>query len=358
MSNTLGTIYKITSFGESHGKGVGIVIDGCPPNTKIDEKAIQDFLNLRKPGTSDIYTQRKEEDSFEILSGTFDGKSTGHPICILIRNKDQKPSDYDHLKDVYRPSHADFTYEKKYGLRDHRGGGRSSARITAGWVAAGAIANQILKDRYSIKIAAFVSQIHEVKLEIAPSLGEIESRYLNPVRTPNLAVAKAMERAIKEAKEDGDSLGGIIEVRIDNVAPGLGDPVFDKLHANLAKAMMSINATKGFEIGSGFGSVLKKGSELNDAFISGKEHPETATNHSGGVQGGISNGMPIQFRVAFKPTASIGKSQDTTTKDNVPTKLETNGRHDPCVLPRAVPIVEALSACVILDHLLLQKTNS
>lgn len=355
MSNTLGNIFKITSFGESHGKVVGVIIDGCPANISIDINHIQDLLDKRKPGQSNLTTSRSESDEVEILSGIFEGKTTGHPICLQIQNKDHKSKDYDALKEVYRPSHADLTYDKKYQIRDHRGGGRASARITAGWVAAGAIAMQVLQHFSSIEIAAYVTQVHDKKLLAKPIKKEIDQRYHTPTRCPQLALAQEIETAILQAKEDGDSLGGVIQCIINNVPVGLGDPVFSKLHAQLGQAMLSIPAVKGFEIGAGFDSVLHKGSELNDFFVEIDGEIQTETNHSGGVQGGISNGMPVEFRVAFKPTSTISKEQKTVNTAGENITLEAKGRHDPCVVPRAVPIVEALSAIVLLDHFLFQK---
>lgn len=358
MNNTLGNIFKITSFGESHGTAVGVVIDGCPPNILLSKTKIQDLLDKRKPGQSNLTTSRKEEDTVEIVSGIFEGKTTGHPICLLIKNKDQKSKDYDALKDVYRPSHADLTYHKKYNIRDHRGGGRASARITAGWVAAGAIALQVLEHLTEITIQGYVSQVYDKKLLAKPTKLELENRYSSPTRCPNHTVSQEIEKVILEAKETGDSLGGYIECIVNNVPVGLGDPVFSKLHATIGSAMLSIPAVKGFEIGSGFDSILKKGSQLNDSFHSKNGKIETKTNHSGGIQGGISNGMPIEFKVAFKPTSTISKTQNTVDKMGTPVSLEAKGRHDPCVVPRAVAIVEALTAIVLLDHFLYQKVMS
>jgi chorismate synthase len=356
MSNSLGKIFKITCFGESHGPSVGVIVDGCPAGVKLDMDYIQLCLDRRKPGQSELTTERKEEDLFQITSGIINGVTTGHPICINIPNKDQRSEDYDDLKEVYRPSHADFTYDKKYGLRDYRGGGRSSARVTATWVAAGAIAAQILREQCKTKVSAYVSQIHDIKLDEGYSTLDLDNRYSTDTRCPDEEVSNKMTQRILEAKSEGDSLGGIISCVVNQVPIGLGDPVFDKLNANLAKAMMSINAVKGFSIGSGFDSVLKKGSELNDSFVDSESGAKTSTNNSGGIQGGISNGMDIHFQVAFKPTATISKEQNTVNSKGQSVKLEASGRHDPCVVPRAVPIVEAMTALVLLDHFLYQKS--
>lgn len=355
MNNTLGNTFRITSFGESHGSHVGVVIDGCPPNIALDYKHIQDLLDKRKPGQTAISTERKEEDVFEIISGVLEKKTTGHPITILIKNKDQKGKDYDALKDVYRPSHADYTYEKKYQIRDYKGGGRASARVTAGWVAAGAIALQVLAKDTDIEVAAYVSQIYDISIGQKPNKETLSKRYDSITRCPNESTSAKMEEAILQAKEDGDSLGGIISCVIKKVPVGLGDPVFSKLNANLGHAMLSINAVKGFEFGAGFSSAGEKGSAMNDAFTQEGERTKTKTNHSGGIQGGISNGMPIEFRVAFKPTATISSEQATVNKAGDNIKLEAQGRHDPCVVPRAVPIVEAMAALVLVDHFLYQK---
>jgi chorismate synthase len=353
--NTLGQLFKITSFGESHGPAIGVVIDGCPPLITIDTKFIQHQLNRRKPGQSIISTSRTEDDEFEILSGVFEQKSTGAPITILIKNKDSKSKDYNHLKDIYRPSHADFTYQKKYGIRDFRGGGRSSARITAGWVAAGAIAKLYLK-QFEIEITAYVNQVHHIAIKKPYTSLNLQNIETNAVRCPEPETALLMEQAILNAKNEGDSLGGIAACIIKNCPIGLGEPLFDKLNAKLAQAILSINAVKGIQFGQGFNSVLFKGSELNDAFIK-KENGETGTqsNNSGGIQGGISNGELIYFETAFKPTATISKLQKTVDIDGNEQNLEAAGRHDPCVLPRAVPIIEAMTALVIADCLLLQK---
>lgn len=354
QSNTFGKAFSITTFGESHGPAIGVVIDGCPPLVEIDEVFIQSELDRRKPGQSKITTQRKEEDKFEILSGVFEGKSTGHPIAILIRNKDQRSRDYGNLKDTYRPSHADFVYQKKYGIRDYRGGGRSSARETAVRVAAGAIARLIL-NKHDIKIQAFVSQVGPIKLDKAAiNYHEIEQ---NLVRCANADVADKMVAEIEKARKDGDSLGGIITCHVNNCPVGLGEPLFDKLDAELAKAMLSIPAVKGFEIGSGFKAAGMLGSEHNDAFETQNRAVKTKSNNSGGIQGGISNGEQIHFNVAFKPVATIAKKQETINEKGENVELQAKGRHDPCVVPRAVPIVEAMAALVLCDHLLRQKMN-
>lgn len=330
---------------------IGVMIDGCPAGIILDTGFIRQMLHYRKPGQSKITTSRKEDDAFSIVSGIFDDKTTGAPICILIKNKDHKSDEYDAIKNVYRPSHADFTYEKKYGIRDHRGGGRSSARITAGWVAAGAIAEQILENSYGLQILAFVNKVHTIRM---PENLEFDKEhiYAADVRCPHRKTALLMEEAILKAAQEGDSLGGTIQCIINNCPFGIGEPVFGKLNAQLAHAMMSINAVKGIEFGRGFDITNYKGSEMNDAFVIKEQHIGTASNNSGGIQGGISNGEPIVFTVAFKPTATIKKSQETVNSAMESLSLETSGRHDPCVLPRAVPIVEAMAALVLLDLIL------
>jgi len=351
--NSFGTIFKITTWGESHGPAIGVVIDGCPAGLKISNADIQKKLDRRKPGQSSITTRRDEADKVEILSGVFEGKVTGTPISLIVRNVDQLSKNYFELKDKYRPSHADFTYDAKYGIRDYRGGGRASARETIGRVAAGAIAKKILG---KTEILAYVKQIYKVKSDISPekvTLKQIES---NIVRCPDKIAAKKMIKEIEKTRKSGDSLGGVIECVIRNVPVGLGSPVFDKLDARLAQAMLSIPATKGFEIGSGFACAEMKGSEHNDQMMISKGKIKTLTNNAGGIVGGISNGMDIIFRVAFKPTASIYKKQSTITTLCKNTSLILEGRHDPCVLPRAVLIVEAMAALVLADELLIQKT--
>lgn len=344
--NTLGRNFRITSFGESHGPGVGVVIDGCPAGLLVDEVFIQSELERRKPGQSRITTQRKESDEFQILSGVFEGKSTGHPIAIFISNQDQKSKDYSHIKDQYRPSHADFTYQEKYGIRDYRGGGRSSARITAGWVAAGAIAKLALGD---IRINAYVSQVGELKADSDYSRYDFSKIEDNDVRCPDQELAKEMFNLIDSVRKSGDTIGGVVTCVIRNVPVGWGEPVFGKLHAELGKAMLSINAVKGFEYGSGFDSVTMRGSEHNDAFENGESGVVTRSNFSGGIQGGISNGQDIYFRVAFKPVATIMQDQKSVDQHGNEVTVKGKGRHDPCVVPRAVPIVEALAACVLMD---------
>lgn len=348
--SSFGTLFKLTTFGESHGVAIGGIIDGVPANQIIDLDAVQAELDLRRPGQSAIVTQRKESDTVEILSGIFEGKTTGSPIGFMIKNDDQKSNDYDHIKEVFRPSHADFTYNSKYGHRDHRGGGRSSARETASRVVAGAIAKQILGS-IGIDIVAYVDQVGAIQLGDDIDYNVIDE---NPVRCPNLNVAAEMEALIKEVRKSGDTIGGSIRCEINHVPAGLGEPVFDKLHAELGKAMLSINAVKGFEFGSGFECISMRGSEHNDLF---NEDGSTQTNYSGGIQGGISNGMPITMRIAFKPVATIIKSQTTLNADDELVEMEGKGRHDPCVVPRAVPIVEAMAAITILDFYLRDKAT-
>ena len=349
--NTFGQLFRLLSFGESHGKAIGGVVDGCPSGVELDIEKIQQELERRKPGQSKIVTQRKEPDTVEIYSGIFEGKTTGTPIGFAIHNTNQKSKDYSHIKDSYRPSHADYVYDQKYGFRDYRGGGRSSARETASRVVAGAIAKQFLKD---IKINAYVSQVGTLKLEKSYDQLDFENIESNPVRCPDPEMAQKMEDYIKAIKKEGDTIGGVISCVIQNVPIGLGEPVFDKLHAKLGQAMLSINAVKGFEYGSGFAGVAMKGSQHNDAF---NEDGTTKTNHSGGVQGGISNGMDIYFNVAFKPVATVLQAYETINKDGEKVTTQGKGRHDPCVVPRAVPIVEAMAALVLADYVLLARTN-
>jgi len=356
--NSFGTLFKISTFGESHGEAIGVVIDGCPANLPIDLEFIQNEMDKRRPGQSHITTQRKESDSIKILSGVFEGKTTGTPIAILIPNEDQRSKDYTHLEDAFRPSHADFTYQQKYGHRDHRGGGRSSARETAARVAAGAIAKILLKQA-GIQIFAHVSAVGLVE---APNLDQndlsrlIQHRESNLVRCADPATAKEMTDLIENIRKEGDTIGGKIAAVIMNCPVGLGEPVFDKLHADLGKAMLSINAVHGFEYGSGFSGSEIKGSEHNDLFIQEGEKTKTLTNFSGGIQGGISNGMDICFRVAFKPVATLMQDQETVNKEGQATTIQGKGRHDPCVVPRAVAIVEAMAALVMADHYLRNKT--
>jgi chorismate synthase len=348
--NTLGHNFRITSFGESHGPGIGVVIDGCPAGVKLDMGFIQGELDRRKPGQSRITTQRKEADELQIMSGVFEDTTTGHPIMIFIPNEDQKSKDYSHIKDQFRPSHADFTYQEKYGIRDYRGGGRSSARVTAGWVAAGAIAKLVLKD---VQIHAFVSQVGALKLDDDYSKYDFNEIEKNAVRCPDPKMAQEMFDLIDGVRKDGDTIGGVITCVVKNVPVGLGEPVFGKLHALLGKAMLSINAVKGFEYGSGFASAAMRGSEHNDEMVKDAGKVKTTSNFSGGVQGGISNGEDIYFRVAFKPVATIMSDQASVDKDGNEVTVKGKGRHDPCVVPRAVPIVEALAACVLVDFTLL-----
>ena len=354
--NAFGQVFKVVTFGESHGKGIGVVIDGCPAGLAISIPFIEKELSRRRPGQSDISTQRMEADQPLVLSGIFEGKSTGAPLTIFIENVDHKSSDYDHLKDVYRPSHADYSYERKYGLRDHKGGGRSSARETAARVAAGAVAKQLLST-YDIKIKAFVSSVGPISLDQNLSEYNPDDAELNTVRCPHEPTAQKMEAYISQLKKEGDSTGGIITCIISNAPAGLGEPVFDKLHADLGKAMLSINAVKGFEYGSGFKAASMKGSEHNDEFSSEGDKITTKSNYSGGVQGGISNGAEIYFNVAFKPVATIMKEQKTVNRAGEDVMLQAMGRHDPCVVPRAVPIVEAMAALVMADHMLRSRNS-
>lgn len=349
--NSFGKIFKLTTFGESHGEAIGGVIDGCPAGLSLNFDAIQTEMQRRKPGQSAIVTQRKEEDEVKFLSGIFEGKTTGTPIGFIIENTNQKSKDYSHIKDVYRPSHADFTYDKKYGVRDYRGGGRSSARETACRVAAGAIAKQLIS---KIKINAFVSSVGDIFIDKPYQDLDFSKTENNDVRCPDADTAIRMEKLIKETRKNGDTVGGTITCVIKNVPVGLGEPVFDKLHANLGKAMLSINAVKGFEYGSGFCGAKMKGSEHNDIF---NPDGSTKSNLSGGIQGGISNGMDIYFRVAFKPVATIMQKQETIDSKGNKSIAEGKGRHDPCVVPRAVPIVEAMAALVIADFWLLNKVS-
>lgn len=352
--NSYGTLFRISTFGESHGPAIGVVIDGCPAGLPIDEAFIQAELNRRKPGQSKITTQRKEDDTFKILSGVFEGKSTGTPIAIVIENQDQRSKDYSHIENTYRPSHADFTYDAKYGFRDYRGGGRSSARETAARVAAGAIAKLLLKTA-GVEIQAFVSQVGDLKAPHYTQL-DLSKTEDNIVRCPDPATAERMITLIDQVRLDRDTIGGVVTGVIKNTPVGLGEPVFDKLHAELGKAMLSINAVKGFEYGSGFEGVTLRGSQHNDEFYNDGGKIKTKTNHSGGVQGGISNGEEIYFNVAFKPVATIMQDQITVDKDGNEATVSGKGRHDPCVVPRAVPIVEAMAALVLADFYLRSKS--
>lgn len=349
-----GNAFRISTFGESHGKAIGVIIDGCPAGLEIDEAFIQSELDRRKPGQSAIVTQRKESDMAQILSGIFEGKSTGTPIAMLIPNDDQRSHDYGHIADKYRPSHADFTYQEKYGIRDYRGGGRSSARETAARVAAGALAKLLLKEQ-GVQIQAYVSQVGPLILDKSTEELNLALTESNDVRCPDPEMAEKMIELIKAVRKDGDTIGGVISALITGCPVGLGEPAFDKLHADLGKAMLSINACKGFEYGSGFAGVSMRGSEHNDVFYQENGKIRTRTNHSGGIQGGISNGMDINFRVAFKPVATIIPAQESVNTQGESVEVTGRGRHDPCVLPRAVPIVEAMAALVLADHLLRQK---
>lgn len=357
MSNRYGQIFSITTFGESHGKGIGVTIDGMPAGIDVRMDQVFHELQRRKPGQSRITTQRKEEDEVEILSGIFEGKTTGTPIGMLIRNQDQRSKDYSHISDKFRPSHADFTYQEKYGVRDYRGGGRSSARETAARVAAGALAKQFLQQAIGVECYAYVSQVGD--LELGKSYHELDLSKIddNAVRCPDGEMAKEMFQYIDEVRKNQDTIGGIITGIIKNVPVGLGEPVFDKLHAELGKAMLSINAVKGFEYGSGFAGVKMRGSKHNDAFYKEGNAVKTLTNYSGGIQGGISNGQDIYFNVAFKPVATLMQDQDSINQSGEKVTVSGKGRHDPCVVPRAVPIVEAMSALVIADFYLLARTN-
>ncbi len=356
MGSSFGKIFKIHTYGESHGPALGVVIDGCPAGLEIDESFIQLELDRRKPGQSKITTQRREADEFEILSGVFEGKSTGTPISILIRNEDQKSKDYSHIADKFRPSHADYTFQAKYGLRDYRGGGRSSARETVARVAAGAIAKLLLK-HYGISCESYVSQVGSLKLEKTYQELDLGKTEDNIIRCPDADTAAAMIELIDKTRKNRDTIGGVITGVIKGTPAGLGEPVFDKLHAELGKAMLSINAVKGFEFGSGFEGVKLNGSEHNDAFYTEGDQIKTRTNHSGGVQGGISNGQDIYFNVAFKPVATIMQDQESINESGESVTVSGKGRHDPCVVPRAVPIVEAMSALVIADYLLISRAN-
>jgi chorismate synthase len=353
--NTFGNIFRLTSFGESHGEAVGGVIDGCPAGIIVDMDFIRNELNRRRPGQSDLTTSRKEADEVEFLSGIYEGQTTGTPIGFIVRNTNSHSSDYDNLKDVYRPSHADYTYQQKYGIRDHRGGGRSSARETIARVVAGAFAKLALK-KYGIEIIAYTSQIGSIRLDKPYKELDLTKIESNPVRCPDMEKAEEMIELVKTIKNEGDTIGGVITCVCREVPAGLGEPVFGKLHAALGNAMLSINAVKGFEYGMGFDGVQYKGSEVNDVFYrkpNGKIG--TKTNHSGGIQGGISNGEDIYFRVAFKPVATIFREQQTVDKNGNEVLLKVGGRHDPCVLPRAVPVVEAMAAMVVLDYYLMKS---
>ncbi len=359
MGSSFGKIFRVTTFGESHGGAVGVILDGCPPKLKINIDLIQNELNRRRPGQSKITTPRNEDDKLEILSGLKEGITLGTPIAMLVRNKDQRPGDYSNLEQVFRPSHADGTYHLKYGIQAGSGGGRASARETIGRVAAGSIAKQLLKTLFNTEILSWVKRIHDIDSQVninKLTLSKIDS---NIVRCPDDKVAEKMIKRIKELQQDGDSCGGVIECLVKNVPSGLGMPVFDKLEADLAKALMSLPATKGFEIGSGFLGTYLKGSEHNDSFIESDDISKlkTISNNSGGIQGGISNGENIEMKIAFKPTATIGKEQKTVNADGKEVLMKAKGRHDPCVLPRAVPMVDSMVALVLADHLLLHQAQ-
>ena len=359
MGSSFGKIFRVTTFGESHGGAVGVILDGCPPNLKININLIQNELDRRRPGQSKITTPRKEDDKLEILSGLKEGITLGTPIAMLVRNKDQRPGDYSNLEQVFRPSHADGTYHLKYGIQAGSGGGRASARETIGRVAAGSIAKQLLKNFFNTEILSWVKRIHDIDSQVNKNkltLSKIDS---NIVRCPDDKVAAKMIKRIKELQQDGDSCGGVIECLVKNVPSGLGMPVFDKLEADLAKALMSLPATKGFEIGSGFLGTYLRGSEHNDSFIESDDirKLKTISNNSGGIQGGISNGENIEMKIAFKPTATIGKEQKTVNAEGKEVLMKAKGRHDPCVLPRAVPMVDSMVALVLADHLLLHQAQ-
>jgi len=357
MGNTFGHLFRITTWGESHGGGVGVVVDGCPPLLELKEADIQVDLDRRRPGQSKIVSPRKEPDTVQILSGTFEGKTLGTPISMWVKNQDFRPEAYAEMETKFRPSHADYTYQVKYGIRNWHGGGRTSARETIGRVAGGAIAKKILKERYGVEVLACVAQVHRVVAQIDPEKVRAQDIEATIVRCPDPVAAEKMIRAIEKARNAGDTLGGVVLGVARGVPAGWGEPVFDRLEADLAKAMLSLPASKGFEIGSGFGSVLMTGTEHNDPFRarSGKVH--TTSNRSGGIQGGISNGETIYFRVPFKPVATVMHEQDTVDVEFKNTKLKARGRHDPCVLPRAVPIVEAMAALVLVDHALRHKAQ-
>lgn len=354
--NSFGKIFVLTTYGESHGTAIGGIIDGCPAGIQLDLEEIQKELDRRKPGQSNLTTQRKESDIVTFHSGILDGVTLGTPIGFMIPNKDQRSKDYSNIENVYRPSHADYTYDKKYGIRDVRGGGRSSARETACRVVAGAIAKQILASR-GISVIACVRAIGQIEVNVIPVKLDVEQVEASAVRCPDPEATDKMVEAIMQVKKEGDSLGGVVHCQVDGLPAGIGEPVFDKLHADLGKAMLSINAVKGFQIGSGFEGVKLKGSEHNDEFVMEDGKPTTKTNKAGGVLGGISNGEQIYFDVAFKPTATIYKKQQTVTKDNKETEFQAEGRHDPCVVPRAVPIVESMAAITILDAMLRKESN-
>jgi chorismate synthase len=352
VGNTWGRLFRVTTWGESHGAGIGAVVDGCPPRLALSEADIQPDLDRRVPGQSAITTQRKETDTVQILSGVFEGVTLGTPISMLIPNADMRPGDYRDVREKYRPSHADYTYEAKYGVRDWRGGGRTSARETAGRVAAGAIARKLLAERFRVTVVAWVSKVGTLGVDCDPERVTRDEVDLTPIRCPDLSMAERMIAAVDAARKDGDSLGGIVTCAVRGCPPGWGEPVFDRLEADLAKAVMSLPASKGFEIGSGFAGTELRGSQHNDEFYMDGDRVRTRTNRSGGVQGGITNGETVYFRVAFKPTATIMREQHTVSAAHADATIAGRGRHDPCVLPRAVPMVEAMTTLVLADHAL------
>lgn len=357
MGNTFGHLFRITTWGESHGGGVGVVIDGCPPRIELSEKDIQPDLDRRRPGQSSIVTPRKEADAVQILSGTFEGKTLGTPISMWVKNEDARPEAYSEMATKFRPSHADYTYQTKFGFRNWQGGGRSSARETVGRVAAGAVAKKILRERFGVEVLAYVTQVKDIQAKVERENVTLEQIESNIVRCPDAPTAKEMIALIDEMRKQGDSVGGIVEGIARGVPVGWGEPVFDRLEADLGKAMLSLPASKGFEIGSGFGGILMTGTQHNDAYRSNEGKVHTTTNRSGGVQGGISNGELVYFRVAFKPVATVMVEQETVNVQLENTTLKGRGRHDPCVLPRAVPMVEAMTALVLLDHALRHKAQ-
>jgi chorismate synthase len=357
MANTFGQLFRVTTWGESHGAGIGAVVDGCPPRLALTEADLQPDLDRRRPGQSKIVSPRKEADLVQILSGTFGGKTLGTPISLWVRNEDARPEAYSEMATKFRPSHADYTYQAKFGIRNWQGGGRTSARETIGRVAAGAIAKKLLRERYGVEILAYVKQVRNISAEVDPERVKFDDIEANIVRCPDAATAQRMIRLIEKMRRAGDTVGGIVEGVARGVPPGWGEPVFDRLEADLAKAMLSLPAAKGFDVGSGFDGIQMTGTQHNDAFRSKRGKVFTTTNRSGGIQGGISNGQTIYFRVAFKPVATVMHEQDTVDIEFKNTSLKARGRHDPCVLPRAVPMVEAMTALVLVDHALRHKAQ-
>ncbi len=357
MANSFGQLFRITTWGESHGGGVGVVVDGCPPRIELTEADIQPDLDRRRPGQSKIVTPRKEADAVEILSGTFEGKTLGTPISMWVRNEDIRPEAYTEMATKFRPSHADYTYQAKFGIRNWQGGGRTSARETVGRVAAGAIARKVLRERYGVEVLGYVKQVQRIIAEVDPEKVRLKDVEANIVRCPDAKAAEKMIRLIERMRKAGDSVGGVVECVARGVPPGWGEPVFDRLEADLAKAMLSLPASKGFDVGSGFNSILLTGTQHNDPFRMEGERVRTTSNRSGGIQGGISNGETIYFRVAFKPVATVLREQETVSTELKDTMLKARGRHDPCVLPRAVPMVEAMAALVLVDHALRQNAQ-